>query len=229
MLAGVDGARGGWVAVICDDRLRNPEAVFVERLAELPRGLRVAAVDVPIGLPDSGPRQADILARGKLGRPRGSSVFPCPIRPALAARDWGEACSITERVNGCRLSRQTFGIFPKIAEVDELLRTARWARQTIREVHPELSFATWAGAPMRHAKKTWPGRRERQRIIAVTFGRQAFARACHALRGHPVADDDLADAFAAAWTAARILAGAAERLPGGRRLDGQCLPMHIWA
>jgi predicted RNase H-like nuclease len=82
---------------------------------------------------------------------------------------------------------------------------------------------------MRHAKKTWPGRRERQRIIALTFGRQAFSRACQALRGHPVADDDLADAFAAAWTAARILAGAAERLPAARRLDRKGLPMHIWA
>jgi hypothetical protein len=44
--------------VLCEGGLRNVQARFIERLAELPRGVRVAGVDIPIGLPERGPRDA---------------------------------------------------------------------------------------------------------------------------------------------------------------------------
>lgn len=229
MLAGVDGSSRGWVMVVCDDRLRNPEASFIERLAQLPRGLRVAAVDVPIGLPEQGRRDADNLTRKALGQPRGRSVFSCPIRPVLGARTWEEACSQTERVDGRRVSKQTFGILGKIAEADALIRTEAWARRIVREVHREVSFAEWAGAPMKYRKKSPAGREERQKLIAAVFGRGAFERAQESIRGHYIASDDVADAFAAAWTAARIIDRRAERLPEARQVDAAGVPMHIWA
>lgn len=229
MLAGVDGSSRGWVVVVCDDRLRNPEASFIERLAQLPRGLQVAAVDVPIGLPEKGGRNADILARRALGRPRGSSVFSCPIRPVLGAPTWEEACARMKRIDGRRVSKQTFGILGKIAEADALVRSEAWARRIIHEVHPELSFARWAGAPMKYRKKSPAGRDERQKLIAAVFGRGAFERAQESIRGHYVGSDDLADAFAAAWTAARIIEGRAERLPEAEQVDAEGVPMHIWA
>ena len=49
------------------------------------------------------------------------------------------------------------------------------------------------------------------------------------IRGGQVGWDDLADAFAAVWTAARIIAGKAERFPETDALDAEGLPMHIWA
>lgn len=228
MIAGVDGASRGWVAVICDDDLTNPTPRFVKTLKELPRSLSVVAVDIPMGLPETGTRAADRLARQLLGEPRRRSVFPCPIRSVLGAASWEEACRRSERVDGRRLSRQTYAILPKIEEADALIRSDSWARRTFHEVPPELSFARWAGAPMIHQKKTPAGRQERHRVIATVFGSDAFSTALAAIRGNGVATDDLADAFALVWTAWRILHGKAQRLPEEQTVDEEGIPMHIW-
>lgn len=229
MIAGMDGTSEGWVMVVCDDNLGHPRALFVNRLVELQRDLRVVAVDVPIGLPQSGARVADILARRALGKARSSSVFPCPVRPALGASSWTEACALTERADGRRVSKQTFAILPKIAEADAFVRSDPWAHRTIHEVHPELSFAKWSGAPMVHGKKSLLGREERLRLIATTFGSGVFEDVRQSLHSHHVGWDDLADAFAAVWTASRILVDKAKRFPEERVVDAQGVPMQIWA
>jgi len=227
MIAGVDGTRRGWIAVVCKDDLSSPHAVCLDRLNDLPRRLRVVAVDIPVGLSDKGPREADRLARKALG-PRRSSVFPTPVRAVLGAASWQEACNRNERADGRRVSKQTFAILPKISEADAFVRSVPWARRTLYEVHPELAFATLAGAPMAHAKKSPEGRAERLAVISATFGRGAFDEAYAHVRGPRVGWDDLADAFALAWTAARIRAGRAKSLPSQHTVDGEGLPMHIW-
>jgi predicted RNase H-like nuclease len=229
MIAGVDGTARGWVAVLCDDDLTAAKPLFLRRLADLPRGLHVAAVDVPIGLPEKGPRDADRLARKALGEPRGRSVFPTPVRSVLGATSWEDACARHERADGRRVSKQTFGILPKVAEADALVRFAPWAGSMLNEAHPELCFATWAGAPMIHGKKTRAGREERLALISRTFGQGIFESAHGVVRRDGVLFDDLADAFAAAWTAARIHAGTAEPLPKETTLDAEGVPMQIWA
>lgn len=229
MIAGVDGTSQGWVAVLCGDHLDDPRSLFIERLIDLPRDLRIVAVDVPIGLPDQGGRDADRLARAALGEPRRRSVFPCPVRPALAANSWEEACTLTERTDGRRVSKQTFAILRKVAETDAFVRSDPWAQHVVHEVHPELSFARWSGAPMVYNKKRAAGREERCRLITATFGASAFQALRASLRGTRVGSDDLADAFAAAWSASRILAGIAERLPEDRIVDAEGVPMTIWA
>jgi predicted RNase H-like nuclease len=229
MIAGMDGTSQGWVAVICDDDLGNPTALFVKKLIELPRSLRVVAVDVPIGLPEKGSRDADRLARQYLGEPRRRSVFPCPIRSVLGALSWEDACIRTERADGRRVSKQTFGILEKIEEADAFIRSELWARSVFHEVHPEVSFAKWSGTAMAHRKKSPAGREERRRVIATVFGPDALKTALAAIRGNRVASDDVADAFAAVWSAWRILHGKAEKLPEEQAVDGKGLPMHIWA
>ena len=229
MIAGIDGTPEGWVVVVCDDDLISPTAFLVTQLVDLPRGLRVAAIDVPIGLPEKGARDADRLARKALGEPRRRSVFPSPVRSVLGAHSWKEACARAQRADGRSLSKQTFAILPKIAEADALVRSGPWARRIVHEVHPELSFAKWSGAPMVHRKKSPAGRQERLALISATFGPAVFESARGSLRGHRVGSDDLADAFAAAWTAARIRAGKAERLPAERTVDAEGVAMHIWA
>ena len=229
MIAGIDGTPEGWIVVVCDDALESPNAFLVARLVDLPRRLQVVAVDVPIGLPEKGARDADCLARKALGEPRRRSVFPSPVRSVLGARSWEEACVRSQRADGRRLSKQTFAILPKIAEADALVRSDSWARRVIHEVHPELSFAKWSGKPMIHPKKRSAGRKERLALISETFGQGVFESARAALRGHHVGFDDLADAFAAVWTARRIRAGNAEMLPPEGALDAEGVPMHIWA
>ena len=80
---GVDGCWRGWFYVRADGA--DFDFGVVTQLSELidaaPDGSTVL-VDIPIGLHDDigGPRQCDLVARKLLGQPRGSSVFPAPIR-----------------------------------------------------------------------------------------------------------------------------------------------------
>ena len=227
MIAGVDGTPGGWLAVVSDTRLKAPKALLLGQLTQLPRDIDVAAVDIPIGMSATGAREADQLARKMLG-PRRSSVFPSPIRPVLHAASWEEACSIGKRVDGRKLSKQTYAILPKIREADAFIRGNAWARRVIHEVHPELCFSRWAGAPMAHGKKTPEGRTARVAVIEKTFGHGIFEELRSSLGRNAVRYDDLADAFAALWTASRIAAGVASKLPSSLSIDVEGVAMNIW-
>jgi predicted RNase H-like nuclease len=225
-IAAIDGCRSQWLAIAHTPGSSSfvAQVLATSELAAQPWAL--AAIDIPIGLPDRGSREADSAARRFVG-PRASSVFPCPIRPALDATSWQEACEITYRHNGHRISRQTFGILPKIRTVDEHVRsTDLWQR--LFEVHPEVSFASWQGSPMLHAKKNARGHEQRRALIARHFGLEAFASVVAQIGARSVAADDIADAFAALWSAERLLAGTAQRLPEASAIDGHGLPMHIW-
>lgn len=95
------------------------------------------------------------------------------------------------------------------------------------EVHPEVSFTAWGGQHMAHHKRTSLGKQERQMLIARQFGPNVFSglRADSAVR---LPEDDVADAFAALWSADRIRRGVASRLPDHTVLDASGFPMNIW-
>jgi predicted RNase H-like nuclease len=130
------------------------------------------------------------------------------------------------------LSRQTFGILPRIRAVDALLRSNRALRSRVFEVHPELCFYFWNGGhPMRHAKHSSAGLRERCRLVAGVFDR-APARIRASIPRAQAADDDILDCLAALWTARRIHAGTAVRLPSDpQRIERDAcgLPMQMLA
>jgi predicted RNase H-like nuclease len=225
-IAGIDGCQSLWLAIA---HVPGSTSFVAQLLAtsELPtQPWTLAAIDIPIGLPDSGAREADGAARKLIG-PRASSVFPCPIRPALDATSWQEACAITYRHNGHRISKQTFAILPKIRAVDECVRSTD-LRQRLFEIHPEVSFASWQGAPILYAKKDVRGQEQRRALIAGHFGPEAFASVVAQISARSVAADDIADAFAALWSAERLFAGTAQRLPSVSAIDSYGLPMHIW-
>jgi predicted RNase H-like nuclease len=231
MVGGLDGCRAGWVLVtlsfVADDAAASPnvpvprfepgEVVvrMIRHLAELGDDLdsgrlAAAAIDIPLGLPPSGPRAADIEARRLLG-PRRSSVFPAPARPVLGSRTYEEACARSRAACGKAISRQLFNILPKIQEADMVQSCARQHR--LVEMCPELSLSFIAGAPMAHPKTTSDGRAERLEALGSVFGRSLVAR--HA--AHPPAGaraDDVLDAFAGAWTALRVASGTHVRLGG---------------
>ena len=230
-LAGVDGCKAGWFLVFVDATAQIRSAVFPTP-AELCEGLAtadIAAVDVPIGLTDSGTRVCDQEARKVLRSPRASSVFSPPIRPVLLAETREDASAAQKQIDGRGIGAQAWGIFPKICEWDSYLRTHPQIAKRVFEVHPEVSFwALNAHRPMRHGKKSPEGRRERRDLLAREFGAHALdeARSRHIRR--EVADDDLHDAFVALWTAGRIHAGVAKYLPDVRLHDSAGLPMAIW-
>jgi predicted RNase H-like nuclease len=127
MLVGVDGCRGGWIGVI-DDGGRLKSRVFLDwsrLMAELHRATLIG-VDIPIGLPQKGSRACDLVARRRLGRPRGSSVFPAPVRGVLgSAGSYAEISELHRLLDGRKLTRQTSALLPKIQDVDDYLRGNR--------------------------------------------------------------------------------------------------------
>ncbi len=231
-VAGVDGCPTGWFCVLWDRHGDGIGARILSRASDivaLSASYDAIAVDIPVGLTEAGPRDCDREARAVLRAPRASSVFPAPIRPALGARDRLEASEITRRADGRGVGVQSWGILPKIADVDAALRAAPAARRRIWEVHPEVSFWAWNGnRPMQHGKKSREGRRERLALVEATFGANAFAVTRGRFTKKQVADDDVLDAFAAAWTAERILRGVAQSLPEQPPRDRAGLPMGIW-
>lgn len=230
LIGGADGCPAGWIVVEQDTGTGDLQSRVVRGIEELfgdARELAVLAIDIPIGLTESGPRECDVLARRRI-RPRSSSVFPAPIRPALAGQTYEDASRISRERQDRGISKQAFMIYPKIRAVDEALRADQSLRDRVFEVHPEVCFHEWnGGRPMLHAKKTFSGAHDRYKLVESVFGAEPFARIRAQHRPSSVADDDIIDAFAALWTAGRIASGTARSLPESVPFDAAGLPMRM--
>jgi predicted RNase H-like nuclease len=204
---GVDACKSGWVGIaLSGDTVTAHHARRIAALVEQVDEVAVVAIDIPVGLPDSGRRKADLAARELLG-PRRSSVFITPVRAAVAETDYDAANAANRRLAGEGMSRQAFGLFDKIREVDAWLPAALCR---VVEVHPELSFRELAGTPLADPKRTWAGAECRRRLLAdagITLPGELGAA------GRLAAVDDVLDAAAAAWTARRVLLGTAVPVP----------------
>ncbi len=234
---GVDVCRGAWVGILLDPdphpvgggdgdvssaaRVGIVHGLFAERVADLVAeaesrasgGLAVIGIDIPIGLPDVGRRKADGLARALLG-PRAASVFPVPVRAAVEEPDHPRASSLNVALAGVGISRQSHGLRTAILDVDGWLRSrvagGTGAGPVVVEVHPELSFATLAGAPLRHGKRSWSGVEQRRLLLD---GAGIAVPVDLGLAGSRAAPDDVLDAAVVAWTARRVAAGTASSYP----------------
>ncbi len=208
---GLDACKSGWLAVVIDDA--GFASAFVEpgvRAAEergiLEFGASHLVVDIPIGIPDGGSRRADNEARGFIA-PRGSSVFPTPVRAALEAETYAEARAASVAASGKSLSSQAYAIRERILDVDGHRAEARIP---ILEGHPEVSFRAMAGAGIDHPKKSYEGMALRYELLK-SEGINVPVGIERELRG--AATDDLLDAAAMAWTARRVALGEVDRFP----------------
>lgn len=211
-VTGVDARRGGWVAVSLE--VSPPEtgpAVTVTVGACLAAvlaperdaaGTAVVGIDMPLGLLETGWREADRAARGLLG-PRRSSVFAIPPRAAWAQDSYPAANQCCRELTGQGFSIQAWGLRAKLLEAN---RYREMCGHPLYEVHPELAFSAMAGAPLAASKHTGPGRDERRRLLALT-GLEIPAATPGALIG------DVLDAAAVAWSARRIASGQAVTVP----------------
>jgi predicted RNase H-like nuclease len=160
----------------------------------------VVAVDVPIGILDSGARAADVAARRFVG-PRASSVFSTPVRRVLEAATYADARDVARALSGASVSAQSYALRRRILELDAYARVD----ERVIEVHPEVSFRELAGRPLlsKHRSEGLAERRallERARIdVPASVPR--------------IADADLLDATVAAWSARRYARGEAVPLP----------------
>lgn len=236
VVAGVDGCRGGWLMVrrrispkgpksLDSEVDLGPEIVISASWRELPAA-DLVAVDMPIGLPASGRRGCDRLARLRLG-PRRSSVFLDLRRPLLDFDDYA-AANAWAKSDGAGLSKQAWNLLPGIRELDEAMTPADQGR--VRETHPELVFAHMAGGPLAAPKRTAEGQAARRALLETAgydpAALDAWLAGLDRGRARP---DDLFDACALAWCAARMAEGRAERLPvESPPLDPRGLRMEIW-
>ena len=90
-------------------------------------------------------------------------------RPAVRpwpARTHAEANATSKKL-GVGINQQTFHLFPKMREVDELLRSRPKLKRIVYEAHPELAFARMNGGKPVLSKKRQPdGYAERRRLLA---------------------------------------------------------------
>ncbi len=242
-VAGVDGCPGGWIAVLVDDsgacaprvELRT---VFAD-IVDLPEQPHVISVDMPIGLPDRlvGPgRGCEVAVRKRLG-PRQSSVFSIPARAAvMESGDYWRACAIAMANSEPprKISKQAFHLFPKIREIDALLRDRPDLRTRVFETHPEVCFTHMdGGAPASLPKKVKsrpnPEGLEERRALLIAAGFPAAFLEAHRKPAKPAAADDFLDACATAWAARRILNDQAVCYPDAPQRDAFGLEMAIRA
>ena len=223
---GVDACSAGWVGAILEPGAPRPRiavAATIAALVEMVRqtlDLQAVAIDIPIGLPDDSTRQADVLARKAL-KGKASSVFTTLTRAAYEQESRVAADVANRATSGQGVGAQAFGLRDKILEVDAWVRS----RPTVAvfEVHPELSFAVMAGAPMLTSKKSDEGRSARLAALAATG-----IASPSVLKGDGYAADDVLDACAAAWTAARRTTGLARSLPEPPESFSDGIPAAIW-
>ena len=191
-VAGVDGTKGGWVAVVLEagrvagDRLLP----LVSRFDEL--DVDVIGIDIPIGF---GPkRAADAAARDFL-RGAASTVFSTPSREHLEG----------DYRPGLPLSAQSHALGKRILHVTDLAQRD----PRLHEVHPEVSFRAMNDSqPLRYRKKSAGGAFERLELL-----RKHGIELSGLERGAGAPLDDVLDAAAAAWSAHRIASGKAQTLP----------------
>ena len=224
-VAGADGARGGWLAVIWTrDGLH---AVLLDDACAVTRlPVDRIAVDMPIGIADSGARACDVAARRLLPAPRKASVFAPPRRYMLGL-PYAEANAAGKAREGLGLSRQAWHIGRRVAELDACLAPPDQA--WIAESHPELVFHRlngWAALPR---KTTGAGRAQRlERLVAA--GLPDPAPLLSRFPRRDVKPDDVLDAAACALTARRCLTGDVARVPDADPVprDARGLMMGIW-
>lgn len=248
-VAGADGCKAGWIAVLLEPGGTPRTAIFgafAALVAALPDDA-VIAVDMPIGLPEftrRGGRGPEALVRPLLGE-RQSSVFSIPSRAAVYAGEepftsleaWyaaHRAASAIARQTSeppRSVSIQAFGIFSKIREIDRLLVSRPELRGRVIESHPEVAFWQLNGRqamalPKKAKGRVNPAGMEERRALLVACG---YERPFLEKTPRGAGDDDFLDAAAVMLVALRRALGSAISFPDPPGRDERGLPLAIWA
>lgn len=204
VVIGLDGCPSGWVAVVLvEGRVDDVRVVPSIREALDRAAPACVAVDMPVGLVD-GARDTDAAARALLPG-RAASVFSTAARSVVegwvdgSLTSHAEASARSVALTGSGLSQQAWRLVPKMAEVEGLVAEG----VELTEVHPELAFATVAGAPLPR-KRSWPGLMLRRDLLAG-LGVDLPARFDGDAHAAP---DDVVDAAICAWVADGVASGA---------------------
>ena len=221
VVAAVTPCPGGWL--VSSAKLQaatfSPEdarvlSKFSEVFDEHPQ-FEVIALNAPVGYPDDPeqPRTCDLFARRLLGR-RSMTVRRTPTRRTLETGLVG----LDEHLDAISLV-----LLGRYCEVTAEMLPYR--QRTVYEAHPELSFYVINGdKPLERSKKTDEGIAERRVLLEKRI--PGIKRVLDAeLRG--VSMSHLNDVAALLWTARRIAAKAATRIPADPEWDSEGLRKEI--
>jgi predicted RNase H-like nuclease len=188
---------------------------FIEVLDQRP-AFATIALDAPIGYLESyerGGRACDREARALIGR-RGAAIASAPVRPQLVEE-------LEQSLDG--LSAISRRLLPRYREV--AAEMAPYLQRSVYEVSAELSFYQLnEDRPLNWSKRTRAGQEERRALLArkIPGGERVYDATLPRIpRSH------MLDAAALMWTARRIFARAAVRLPEDPQWDEQGLRMEI--
>jgi len=139
---GIDGCSRGWIcAILSESSLDVKKYNLIESLVIDNRKAKAILVDMPIGLPDNKNHiRPDVCARQIIPE-RMSTIFPVPCRKAVYANAKSEAYQLNESILGKKFTPLTFGIMPKIKELDIFLQNNEEFKNIVIESHPELCFS----------------------------------------------------------------------------------------
>jgi predicted RNase H-like nuclease len=195
-----------------DPQLLSP---FSEVLDQRP-GYAVIALNAPVGYLDSrafGGRTCDREARALLGAKRGSSIQSAPVRSST-----NEIEFVDEHLDAISKT-----LLPRYREV--AAEMAPFRQRTVYEVHSDLCFYQLNDEhPMEYSKQSEKGIEERRELLEAKFpGVQRILST--ELPGASLSH--LLDVAAFVWTARRIFARAAVRMPQDPEWDEQGLRMEM--
>ncbi|MFN3614049.1 MAG: DUF429 domain-containing protein [Rubrimonas sp.] len=251
ILCGVDGCPAGWVAAFMRaDAPGTVAARAATRFADLldaPEPPGMVAVDMPLGLPErvaGGGRGPEQAIRPLLGA-RQSSVFAVPGRAAIYAvepQPQGMAALLEGHARASavaatlsdpprKVAFQCFNLFPKIRELDRLLRERPEWIGRVREVHPEAAFWRMNGRrPLATPKKVRgrpnPAGLAERRALLLAEGLPEDAVPAPPPQG--AGPDDWIDALAALAAARRLAEGRGRPWPQQHATDAAGIPIAIW-
>ncbi len=228
---GVDWASGSWVvveattestSVSTEPSLLNVWQKYRDRANEI-------LVDIPVHLRREGDRECDQKAKDFLGS-RGSTVFWTPNSDAVTSEDYDDAVARNTR----GLGSHSWGLVPRIREVNALLDEFDTAHETLYESHPEVCFKAYngEGLPSKKSDVGFGARKECliknggesfQPVLDLVDERQANSQWHHRIQSGRV--DDVLDAAILALTA-RESAGTYSTLPDD--VDPTCDPSIVY-
>ena len=221
VVAAVTPCPGGWL--VASAKLHaatfSPEeprvlSKFSEVFEERPL-FEVIALNAPVGYPDTPeePRECDVIARRMLGR-RSMTVKRTPTRGTVETG----LVRLDEHLDAISLV-----LLGRYCEVN--VEMLPYRQRTVYEAHPELSFYVINGdKPLVRSKKTDAGIAERRALLEKRI--PGVKRVLDAqLRGVPTSH--LYDIAALLWTARRIAAKAANRIPEDPEWDSEGLRKEI--
>ena len=228
---GIDGCKGKWLLVCLSDTVYDVHLYdTIQEIGDRYQTADIILIDMPIGLPESllDVRPEALLRKQLKGR--ASTVFNVPCRQAVKQTDYESASSTNYRILGKKLSRQSFGILPKIREIDDYLEDSPHWKNRLLECHPEYCFALLNhGMPISFNKKTPDGRRARidllvkndpQTIPLITLFRKKYPR-------YQGRIDDLLDAMVLAVIGTAGLRLGFHTLPPNATEDSRSIRMQI--